>query len=111
MFKSIGALEKVILLAVDSSTPPAELVVAVVAAVEADVAVVEEEVVEAVRALQRHRRPAQMCRRQSMHMAQKSRLDGGNTIGRLRNSLLLMDTILANTHTPHPTLHGRILKI
>ena len=109
MFKSIGVLEKVILLEADSSTPPAELVVAVDAAAGADVAEVEEEVAEAAQALQKRHHSAPMHRLQSMRP--KSRLDGENTTGRPHNSLLPMDTILANTRTPRLTLHGRILKI
>ena len=112
MFKSIGVLEKVILLpAADSSTPPqAALVVAVAAAAGADVVAVEEEAVEAAQALQRRHLTAQMPQLQSMRMARKSRLNGGNTNGRPHNHHLQMDVIPANTRTPHLTPHGRILK-
>lgn len=112
MFKSTGVPEKVILLqAADSSTPPAVLVVVVAAAAGADAVVVEEEVVEAAQALQTHHHTAQMRRLQSMHMARKSRLDGGNTHGRPRSNLPRTGTTLANMRTLHPTLHGRIPKI
>lgn len=109
MCKSTGVLEKVILPAADLSTPPpAVLVVAVAAAAEAGVVVVEEEVAEAVQALQK-RHP--MRRLQIIHMALKFRPNGEITHnGRPHNRRLLMDTILANTRTHHPTLHGRILK-
>jgi hypothetical protein len=112
MFKSIGELEKVILVpAAASSTLLVELVVAVAAAAGAAAVVVEEEAVEAAQAPQRHHQMPQMCHLQSMRMARKSRLDGGNTIGRPHNSLPLTDTILANTGTLRLTLHGHILKI
>ena len=113
MCKSTGVPEKVILPAADLSTlPPAGLVVAVAAAAEADVAVVEEEVAEAVQAPQKRHHSVQMRRLQIIHMALKSRPNGEITHnGQPHNRLLLMDTILANTRTPHPTLHGRILKI
>jgi len=113
MCKSTGVPEKVILPAADLSTlPPAGLVVAVVAAAEAGVAVVEEEAVEAVQALQKRHHSGQMRRLPIMHMALKFRPNGEITHnGQPHNRLLLMDTILANTRTPHPTLHGRILKI
>jgi hypothetical protein len=112
MSKSIGVLEKVtLLLAADSSIPLAELVVVVAGAAGADAVVDEEEVAEAAQAPQRHRHIPQTRRLQSMHMARKSRQDGGNTTGQPHNNLLLMDTILANTRTPHQILHGRILKI
>jgi len=112
MFKSTGVLEKAILLAADSSIPPQELVVVAAAAAEADVVVVEEEVVEAAQAPQRRHQWVPMRRFQSMHMSRKSRLNTGNSPnGRPHNSLILTDTILANTHTLHLTLHGRILKI
>jgi len=113
MSKNIGAPEKAILLAVDLSTlPQAGLVVAVAAAAGVDVEVVEEEVVEAAQVPQRRHQWVPMRRFQSMHMSRKSRLNTGNSPnGRPHNNLILMDTILANTRTPHPILHGRILKI
>ena len=113
MFKSIGLLEKATpLRAADSSTlPRVELVVAVDAAAGVVAVVAEEEVVEAAQALQRHRRSVQMRRFQSTHMPPKSRLSGGNIIGRPRNKLLLMDTILDNTHTLHLTPHSSLLPI
>ena len=113
MCKSTGVPEKVILPAADLSTLPlVGLVVAVAAEAEADVAVVEEEVAEAVQALQKRHHSVQMRRLLIIHMALKSRPNGEITHnGRPHNRRLLMDTILANTRTPHPTLHGRILKI
>jgi hypothetical protein len=112
MFKSTGVLEKAILLAAGSSIPPQELVVAVAAAAGVDVVAVEEEVVEAAQAPQRRHQWVPMRRFQSMRMSRKSRLNTeNNPNGRPHNNLILMDTILANTRTPHPTLHGRILKI
>lgn len=103
--------EKVILPpAADSSTPPrVALVVAVAVAAGADAVVVEEEVVEAAQVLQRRHPMVQMPQLQSMRMARKPRLNGGNTNGRPHNNLLPMDTTLVNTRTPHLTLHGRIL--
>ena len=106
MCKSTGVPEKVILPAADLSTLPlVGLVVAVAAEAEAGVA-------EAVQALQKRHHSVQMRRLLIIHMALKSRPNGEITHnGRPHNRRLLMDTILANTRTPHPTLHGRILKI
>ena len=111
MFKNTGELEKVILLAADSSTPPLELVVAVAAAAGADVEVAEEEVVEVALALQRRHHWVQMRRFLSMHTVCRSRLNGGNTHGQPHNNLLLTDTTPGNTHTPHRTLHGSLIPI